>query len=118
MEPMPRRLEISEVGDVTVVRFVDRKILDATNIEELGSELFALIEEDHRKSLLLNFTNVEFLSSAALNKLIVLDKKAKSLGGNLKLSNLREEIMEVFVITRLNQLFDIKDSEEDALAAY
>jgi anti-anti-sigma factor len=116
--PVPRRLEISEVGDVTVVRFVDRKILDASNIEELGDELFALIERDHRKSLLLNFTNVEFLSSAALNKLIVLDKKAKSEGGELKLSNLRAEIMEVFVITRLNQLFDIKDDEADALAAY
>jgi len=116
--PIPRRLEISEIGDVTVVRFVDRKILDATNIEELGDELFALVEQENRKSLLLNFSNVEFLSSAALNKLIVLDKKAKASGGDLKLSNLRSEIMEVFVITRLNQLFDIKDDEADALAAY
>ena len=33
-----QRLEVSEKGDVTVVRFVDRKILDATNIEELGTE--------------------------------------------------------------------------------
>jgi anti-anti-sigma factor len=111
-----RRLEVSEVGDVTVVRFVDRKILDAANIQELGDELFALVESEERKTLLLNFTNVEFLSSAALNKLIILDKKVKAVSGKLKLSNLKTEIREVFAITRLDQLFDIKDDEADALA--
>jgi anti-sigma B factor antagonist len=113
-----RRLEVSEKGDVTVVRFVDRKILDATNIEELGGELFGLIEEESRRNLLLNFSGVEFLSSAALNKLIILEKKIKTSGGKLKLSNLRPEIYEVFVITRLHQLFDIRDDEEDALEAF
>ena len=73
-----RRLQVSQVGDVTVVRFVDRKILDEANIQELGQELFQLIEEDHRKNLLLNFSSVEFLSSAALGKLITLDKKVKA----------------------------------------
>jgi anti-sigma B factor antagonist len=113
-----RSLEVSEVGDVTVVRFVDRKILDEANIQGLGQELFQLVEEENRSKLLLNFTNVEFLSSAALGKLITLDKKVKSHGGKLKLSNIRPEIYEVFAITKLNKLFDIKDDESDALAAF
>jgi len=113
-----QRLEVSEKGDITIVRFVDRKILDATNIEELGTELFGLIEQENRRNLLLNFNGVEFLSSAALNKLIILDKKIKTTGGKLKLSNLRPEIFEVFVITRLHQLFDIKDDEAEALEAF
>lgn len=113
-----RRVEVSEVGDVTVVRFVDRKILDAANIQDLGDELFALVERENRQKLLLNFANVEFLSSAALNKLIVLDKKVKASGGLLKLSDLAPEIYDVFVITRLNQLFDIKETEGDALKAF
>ena len=113
-----RRIAVSEVGDVTVVRFLDRKILDPTNIGELGSELFAIVEEDKATKLLLNFTEVEFLSSAALNKLILLDKKIKEVNASLKLSNLRPEIREVFMITRLNQLFDIVDDEQDALAAF
>jgi len=113
-----RRLTMTETGDVAVVRFVDRKILDAANIQELGEELFSLVEDEGRKQLLLNFSNVEFLSSAALNKLIILDKKVKSHGGKLKLSNLKPEIYEVFVITRLNQLFDIKDDEAEAVKAF
>lgn len=113
-----RRLQLSQVGDVSVVRFVDRKILDEANIQELGQELFQLIEEEDRKNLLLNFSSVEFLSSAALGKLITLDKKVKARSGKLKLSNIRPEIYEVFAITKLNKLFDIKDDEADALASF
>jgi anti-sigma B factor antagonist len=113
-----RRLEVSEVGDVTVIRFVDRKILDEGNIQEVGQELFHLVEVEQRKKLLINFCTVDFLSSAALGKLITLDKKVKTHGGKLKFSNIRPEIYEVFAITKLNKLFDIKDDEADALAAF
>ena len=113
-----RRLDLTEVGDVVVVRFLDQKIIEDVNIQELGQELFRLVEVDDCKKLLLNFSSVDFLSSAALGKLITLDKKAKKNGCVLKLSNIRPEIYEVFAITRLNRLFDIKDHEADALAAF
>ena len=113
-----RRIDVTQKGEVTVVRFVDRKILDEANIQELGVEMFKLVEQEQRKNRLLNFFNVEFLSSAALGKLITLDKKVKANGGRLKLSNIRPEIYEVFAITKLNKLFDIKDDETDALAAF
>jgi anti-sigma B factor antagonist len=113
-----KRLQVSENKEVTIVRFVDKKILDEANIQELGKELFSLIEEDGRSNLLLNFSSVEFLSSAALGKLITLDKKVKAHNGKLKLSNIRPEIYEVFAITKLNKLFDIRDDEADALTAF
>jgi anti-sigma B factor antagonist len=113
-----RRLEVAEVGDVTVVRFADRKILDESYIQEMGQELFQLVEEDKRGKILLNFSQVDFLSSAALGKLITLDKKVKAHAGKLKLSNIRPEIYEVFAITKLNKLFDIRDDEAAALAAF
>jgi anti-sigma B factor antagonist len=113
-----RRLDINEVGDITVVRFRDRKIIEDINIQQLGQEMFHLVEVDSRDKVLLNFSSVDFLSSAALGKLITLDKKMKAHGGALKLSNIRPEIYEVFAITKLNRLFDIKDDEADALAAF
>ena len=113
-----RRLDVNEVGDVTVVRFRDHKIVEDINIQQLGQEMFHLVEVDNRDKLLLNFASVDFLSSAALGKLITLDKKMKAHGGSLKLSNIRPEIYEVFAITKLNRLFDIKDDEADALAAF
>jgi anti-anti-sigma factor len=117
-----RRIEVANLmagsGEVSTVRFLDRKIIDAANIQELGDELFALVEKENRKNLLLNFVSVEFLSSAALNKLIILDKKVKAHSGKMRLCNLKPEIYEVFAITRLNQLFDIKNTEQDALAGF
>lgn len=113
-----RRLEVNEVGEVTVVHFRDRKIIEDLGIQELGQELFDLVEVEDRKKLVLNFSSVDFLSSAALGKLITLDKKVKAQGGVLKLCNIRPEIYEVFAITRLNRIFDIKDDEADALAGF
>jgi anti-sigma B factor antagonist len=116
--PGLRRVEVNEVGDVTVVHFRDQKIIEDLGIQEMGQELFQLVEGENRKKLVLNFSSVDFLSSAALGKLITLDKKAKARGGSLKLCNIRPEIYEVFAITRLNRLFDICDDEADALAAF
>jgi anti-sigma B factor antagonist len=113
-----RRLDVSKVGEVSVVRFRDHKIIEDVNIQELGQEMFRLVEADGRDRLLLDFSSVEFLSSAALGKLITLDKKMKAHGGTLKLSNIRPEIYEVFTITKLTRLFDIRKDEADALAAF
>jgi anti-sigma B factor antagonist len=66
----------------------------------------------------LNFPAVEFLSSETLGELIKLEKKVKQHSGKLILSNIKPEIYEVFAITRLNKLFDIKDDEAQALAAF
>lgn len=113
-----QRIHVSEIEGVAVVRFMDRKILDELVIQDLGQELFSLVEQENHKNLLLNFTNVEFLSSAALGKLISLHKKVERAGGVLKLSNIRPEIFDVFKITRLNEKFDIKDEQEEALADF
>jgi anti-sigma B factor antagonist len=113
-----RRLAITEAGPVTIVRFADRRILDDANIQEIGQELYQLVEEEHRHQLLLNLCDVDFLASSALGKLITLQRKLKARGGTLKLSNVRPEIYEVFAITRLNAKFDIRDEEAEALAAF
>lgn len=111
-----RRLEVSESANVSVVRFKDQKIIDPETIQELGDELFDLVEKDERSKLVLNFGNVEFLSSAALGKLITFEKKVKRAGATLMLTNISPEIYQVFAITNLDKLFQIKDTEADALA--
>lgn len=111
-----RRIEVSESANVTVIRFQDQKIIDPEAIQELGQELFDLVECDDRKKMVLNFEKVEFLSSAALGKLITFEKKSKRNDAKLILTNISPEIYQVFAITNLDKLFQIKDSEADALA--
>ena len=113
-----RRLDLEEVGDVTVARFIDKKILDESNIQIIGNQMFSLVEDDGRRKVLLDFSNVEYLSSAALGKLIVMDKKLKAAQGQLSMCSVRAEILEVFKITKLDKLFAIYDSREQALEGF
>jgi anti-sigma B factor antagonist len=117
-QPRRRRLEVEDIGDVNVVNFTDRKILDEQNIQLIGEQLFSLVDESGRKKILLNFGNVEYLSSAALGKLITLNKKLQGAGGKLILCNIDPQIYEVFEITKLNKLFNIKAEEQAALQEF
>src|SRR3954451_20647019 len=107
-QPRKRRLEVEVIGDVTVVNFIDRKILDEQNIQAIGEQLFSLVDQEGVKKMLLNFGNVEYLSSAALGKLITLNKKVAAAKGKLVLCNIDPQIHEVFEITKLDKLFKIK----------
>jgi anti-sigma B factor antagonist len=113
-----RRLEVEDIGDVTVVNFIDKKILDEQNIQIIGEQLFNLVDELSRRKLLLNFSNVEYLSSSALGKFITLNKKINSQGGRLILCNIAPQIYEVFEITKLDKLFNIQKEEQAALQAF
>jgi anti-sigma B factor antagonist len=113
-----RRLDIDMIGEVTIARFIDKKILDESVIQSIGNQLFGLVEEDGRQRIILDFSNVEYLSSAALGKLITMDKKVKAVGGKLRLCSIRPDIYEVFAITKLNQVFDIKDDQDQAVEGF
>jgi len=117
-QPRRRRLEVEDIGEVTVVNFTDKKILDEQNIQIIGEQLFSLIDEHGRRKLILNFSNVEYLSSAALGKFITLNKKVNAAGGRLVLCNIDPQIYEVFEITKLNKLFNIQKEEQAALQAF
>ena len=93
-----KRLKVAENGEVTVVNFLDKRILDEQTIQAIAEQLFSLVETDGKRKLLLNFTNVEYMSSAALGKLINLHKKLHALNGRLAMCHVIPQIFEVFAI--------------------
>lgn len=114
--PVQQRFEIEEVHDgVTIAKFLDKKILDEGNIEIIGNQLYGLVDTDGRKKIVLDFSNVDYMSSAALPKLITLDKKVKAAKGTLRMCNVHADIVDLFRVTRLNKLFDVHASKQLAL---
>ena len=113
-----KRLRVRERGDVTVASFMDKKILDESNIEEIGKELLGLVAKKPQIKLLLDFENVQYLSSAALGKLITLNKRVAESDGKLVLCCIKSQIYEVFQITKLNKIFDIADDEVLGLSRF
>lgn len=113
------RLVVTEHEDhITQIEFVDRNILEESNIQQIGDEIAEIIDAKANPKILLSFENVEHLSSAALGTLITVNTKVKGKGGQLRLSNIDKQIYEVFVITKLNKLFQIHDGNEKALASF
>jgi anti-sigma B factor antagonist len=113
-----QRLHISQNKDVHIVEFVDHKILDEANIKEIGDSLHTLIGSKDRPKLVLDFMQVDHLSSAALGMLINLNAKIKQQSGQLRLVNIKPQILEVFVITKLNKLFKIMPNQAEALVSF
>lgn len=112
------RLRISKIDDVTQVEFIDRNILDEANIQAISDEITGIIQQSQFPQLLINFSNVDHLSSAALGALITINNKANEKDGKLRLANIDPQIYEVFVITRLNKLFSIHETLNDAMEQF
>jgi anti-sigma B factor antagonist len=116
-EPIPP-ISVTRQKDIRIVEFTNNRILDEANIAEIGSTLGTLIEEDDSPKLLLDFATVDHLSSAALGMLINANNKIRERSGKLRLTNIKPQILEVFVITKLNKLFRILPSRAEALASF
>ena len=118
-------IEIDSVNDVSVVKLKDEKVMAPAQIETLGAELLSLVETSPTKdgastgtNVLINFENVRFFSSGAINKLIVLEKRVRAGGGKIRLSNMQPEVRDLFSYTNVDQMFDILSNQTEAIESF
>ncbi len=111
------QVNVSADGAVTVATLTQPKMLDELHIGRIGRELEALATAADKPKLVLDFAAVEHMSSSALGMLITLHKRIREKDGQLCLCNIRPSIYEVFVITRLNEIFAIRKSRPEAVDA-
>jgi len=115
MAAIKPRISVKYAGSATVVSFTDERILEEKDINELQESLMSVIESASCKiSLILDFGNVRFLSSAVLGLLIRVSKRIYEQEGQLRLCNINPKIYEIFKITRLTKIFDIHTDVESA----
>lgn len=110
-------LLIQSLGGVTVVSFDTNNILDALQIQRMGEELYRLVDEQHRRQMVLDFSKVRMLSSQAIGMLLNLRKKAGSIKGEVLLCGIRPDLQRVFQITQIDKLFKFFDTEKSALGS-
>lgn len=115
MQEANPRMQVGRLGSTTIVELTDRKILDEINISQIGDQLAKIVSENKTPRLVLDFANVAHMSSSALGMLITLHKRVRERSGSLRLCNIQPSIYEVFVITRLNEIFQICASRDDAI---
>ncbi len=87
------------------------------NRHELKQKVLEALEHGGRK-LLVDFSNTGYIDSSGLGALVSLSKKIREAGGELKLAGLNQDLRTLFELTKLDTLFTIVESLEEAVASF
>ncbi len=114
MTAIKPKISVQYAENATIITFASEKILEEKDIQSIQESIMSVIEQAQRINLILDFSNVKFLSSAVLGLLIRVSKKIYERDSQLKLCNINPKIYEIFKITRLTKIFDIYPDIESA----
>ena len=111
-------LNISErqVADVTILD-MDGKITIGEGSVALRTAIRRLLEEGKRK-ILLNLAKVGYIDSSGIGELVSSYTAINKENGSLKLLNLTQKLQDLLTITKLLTVFDVYDSEHEAMASF
>jgi anti-anti-sigma factor len=104
-----------QYADVLVVAAKGR--VDYTNAEEFRAALMPHLEKcgSNGHKVVLDFSQLEYISSAGLRVLMIAAKDVRSRKGSLLAVALQPVVREIFEISRFTLVFEIFDSVQDAL---
>ena len=106
---------VQNVRGFTVVEFTTPSLMEQRELEEIGTELYRLVDEEDRRQVVLDFTKVQYVSSQAIGIVINLHRKLAGLKkSKLTLCGLGPRLQELIRITRLDRLLAIKPSQAEA----
>ena len=90
------------------------ELIDRGQAASLLEEIEEGIEKNENK-ILLNLADLKYLNSSGLNVIINILTKARKAGGDLAICNVNKKITELLVITKLNSVFNVCDSEKKGI---
>ena len=102
------------IGDVVVVAPAGR--IDSTTSADLDARLLAL-DAGGRLRIVVDFSGVEYISSAGLRVMLTLAKRTKDRNGRLALCVLDRSVRQVFDLAGFTPLFTVAASRAQAVAA-
>ena len=108
-------IRYTETSDKFVAFFTESTFHDESQIQEAGDGLLKLcgLATTAGKALLLDLRDVQFMSTAMLGKLVLLNKLVKQNRLVFQMANVERTIIEKFRLTRLNKVFWIIEDNDD-----
>lgn len=108
-------IPIESSHNVTVAE-VPVKELDAGNAAELKSAMSQIIEQNSR--IVLDVRKMQFVDSSGLGAILSCLRQLSAKGGDLKLCCMTRQVRSAFELVRLNRIFDVFESREEAVRAF
>ncbi|MDZ7808707.1 MAG: STAS domain-containing protein [Gracilimonas sp.] len=91
--------------------------LDAHTASQLENELKSLIDNENY-SIVVNCSELDYIASAGLGVFMAYIEDVRSLGGDIKLTDMNDRVYNVFDLLGFPTLYDILDSEQEALESF
>lgn len=115
---MSMRMQTSsrQIGNVSVVDVKGRITIGEGNIK-LREIVEGLLEKGH-KQILLNLRDVAYIDSSGLGELVKTHSTLQRQGGQLKLANPNQKVMDLLKATTLNKVFDVHKDEASAVHSF
>ncbi len=104
-----------EVGDVSILDV--NGFLDAHTAPDLENAFNNLIENKNYK-VVINFSGLKYISSAGLGVFMAYVETMRDNGGDIKFSNLKDDVYNVFDLLGFPMLYEFYKSEDEAIAKY
>jgi anti-sigma B factor antagonist len=99
-----------------VIVGVDGQLIVGNRHDLKQKILDAMEAGDHK--FVIDFAQTGYIDSSGLGVLVSLAKKVREQGGDLRLAGLNDDLRTLFELTKLDTLFTLVDSVEEAVAAY
>ena len=113
---MSMKASTRQIQDVTIVDLSGQiKLGEGSSV--LRDTVKDLLAKGHRK-ILLNLGEITYIDSGGIGELISAFTSTRNQGGELKLLRLTKKIHDLLQITKLYTVFDMRDDEAEALAAF
>jgi len=106
-------LNLEKISDISVLTINEERI-DAHNSGELKEYLLQMIEQGE-KHIIVQLEHVRFIDSSGLGALLSGNKNIIAKSGKFALSNIQQQVMSMFELTRLNRVFEIYTDLNDAV---
>lgn len=110
-------LKVEKVNEVTVVKFNNVDRFNALITEPVKDELKGLFNKSDTK-LVLNLQGIKFIDSSGFGVFLSIMKTAANSKGQFKICNIGSEVMELFKLLQLHNVFEIFDNQEDCILSF
>ena len=103
-----------EMDEPVVILHVEGNVLTGVHNEEILNQVSEKISAGNNR-MVINLGKTKFINSNGLNLLLNVLTKCRKTGGEVILANVPEELSKLLIITKLNSIFIIRDSKEQAV---
>lgn len=110
-------LKVNTINDVNVISFQNTDRFNALIAEPVKQELLEFFNKPNAK-IIINLEGINFIDSSGFGVFLSAMKAANNNYGALKICNVSEEVMELFKLLQLHNVFELYSSKDECITSF